>query len=130
MLIIMILFGLALVAVAWMFAGPELAGIVAFLYVILFGTVGLSYSYSHYNERTVVVTVTDKDRGGDEGSYRVYTEDDGTFANVDSWWRGKVDSADVWQQIEPGHTYRFHVVGWRLGLTSDFPNILDVQEVG
>lgn len=100
--------------------------------VLLIGVVILSNVRAHYNEHDATCTVTGKDRGAnsDSGSshYRVYTKQCGTLEDVDSWWRGKTNSADLYGQIEPGHTYTFHVAGWRLGLTSDFPNIFRVTE--
>ncbi|ASU81538.1 hypothetical protein CDO52_00905 [Nocardiopsis gilva YIM 90087] len=108
---------------------PLVVGGVTFLFAgILSGMVGLSYDRAHYNERHVECTVTNKDRGGDDGSYRIYTEQCGVLANTDSLWHAKWDSADVWQGIEPGQTYRFHVVGWRFGFFSHFPNVLDVED--
>ncbi|QBZ72837.1 hypothetical protein SEA_FORTHEBOIS_4 [Streptomyces phage Forthebois] len=86
----------------------------------------LSMAQVHYNERTISCHVTEKDRGGKEDGMRVYTSC-GTFQNTNSILRGKNTSADLWARIHPGQTQTFHVVGWRLGLTSDFPNILDVR---
>jgi len=86
----------------------------------------LSMAQVHYNERTLTCHVTEKDRGGKDGGMRVYTSC-GTFQNTDSILRGKNTSADLWARIHPGKTQEFHVVGWRLGLTSDFPNILEVR---
>jgi hypothetical protein len=86
----------------------------------------LSMAQVHYNERAIKCHVTEKDRGGKDGGMRVYTSC-GTFQNTDSILRGKNTSADIWARIHPGETQEFHVVGWRLGLTSDFPNILEVR---
>src|ERR1044072_1601179 len=85
-----------------------------------------TWAQTHYNERTISCHVTEKDRGGKDGGMRVYTSC-GTFQNTDSILRGKNTSADLWARIHPGKTQEFHVVGWRLGLTSDFPNILEVR---
>ena len=106
-----------------------LGGSTFFVSAMILVPIGVSHAYAHHDERTVTCTVTDKDRGGDSGSYRVYTEQCGVLANRDSLWRGKWDSADMWVEIEPGHTYRFTLVGWRFGFLSMFPNILDVDLV-
>jgi hypothetical protein len=85
---------------------------------------------NYYNDRWRVCTVTGKDRGyASDGSsnYRIYTADCGVFADKDAWLRGKTNSADIFGQIQPGKTYRVHVVGARFGLGSHFPNILAVQ---
>lgn len=87
-------------------------------------------------DRVATCTVTGKDRGSprvshgqsdDSSHYRVYTRQCGTFANEDMWLRGKFRSADIQGELQEGHTYRLHVVGWRFGPFSMLPNILSVQ---
>lgn len=98
------------------------AGIVA----SLFAWFPASWAQTHYNERAVDCYVRGKDRGGKENDMRIYTSC-GVFQNTDSIIRGKNTSADVWSRITVGKTQSFHVVGWRFGLTSDFPNVLEVR---
>jgi hypothetical protein len=91
-----------------------------------------TYASTWYNDRWRICTVVDKDRGASsDGSshYRIYTRDCGVLADSDDWMRGKTNSADIWAQIQKGHIYNLHVTGYRLGLTSSFPNILDVRDV-
>ena len=97
-------------------------GFIGFLVAL----VPISYAQTHYNERVMECQVLGKDRGGNEDGMRVYTSC-GTFQNTDSLWRGKNTSGDLWGRIHEGTTQEFTVVGWRFGLTSDFPNILEVQ---
>lgn len=92
----------------------------------LVSMVPVSYGQTHYNERVITCSVQEKDRGGNDGGMRVYTSC-GTFQNTDSYWRGKTNSGDLWARINVGSTQQFTVVGWRFGLTSDFPNILEVK---
>lgn len=99
-------------------------GFVGFLLLALFF---YPLGFATHDERIISCQVTEKDRGGDNGSYRVYTSNCGTLGNHDQWFRGKTDSADVWNQIKPGQTQTFHVVGWRFELLSDFPNVLEVK---
>lgn len=103
-------------------AGFVGGGFVGFLLAIF----PVSMAQAHWNERTIECHVKEKDRGGKDGGMRVYTSC-GTFQNTDSILRGKNTSADIWARITPGETQTFTVVGWRLGLTSDFPNILEVR---
>lgn len=102
--------------------GMAVGGFVGFLIAML----PISYGQVHYNERTLTCSVKEKDRGGNDDGMRVYTSC-GTFQNTDSWFRGKTDSGDLWARIHVGSTQEFTVVGWRLGITSDFPNILEVK---
>lgn len=104
------------------FGGLFVGGFAGFLLCLF----PISWAQTHYNERAVTCHVSEKDRGGKDGGMRVYTSC-GTFQNTDSILRGKNTSADIWARIHPGTTQEFHVVGWRLGLTSDFPNILEVR---
>lgn len=105
-----------------LFAGLGLGGLAGFLLAIF----PVSWGQTHYNERTVTCHVNGKDRGGKEDDMRIYTSC-GTFQNTDSILRGKNTSADVYGRIKVNSTQKFTVVGWRLGLTSDFPNILEVK---
>lgn len=100
--------------------------IVLVLILVYLGSTTLAGAF--YHEHTATCTVTRMDRGGESSAYRIYTAQCGVLANADSLLRGKTDSADVWAQIAVGHTYRFRIVGYRLGLTSDFPNILAIEQ--
>jgi hypothetical protein len=85
---------------------------------------------ANYHNHTATCTVNSKDRGSDGNggsNYRIYTKQCGVLADKDQWLAGKTDSADIWAQIQPGHTYRLRVVGWRVSLLSDFPNVLAVE---
>ena len=85
-----------------------------------------AWAQTHYNERTIPCYVTGKDRGGKENDMRIYTSC-GVFQNTDSILRGKNTSADVYGRVMVGKTQTFHVVGWRFGFNSDFPNVLEVR---
>lgn len=61
--------------------------------------------------------------------YRIYTEQCGVLADGDQWLTGKHNSADIYGQIQVGHTYNFHVVGIRNDTLSEFPNVLAVTPV-
>jgi hypothetical protein len=82
------------------------------------------------NDHWATCTITGKDRGATsstQSNYRIYTAQCGVLGDHDSWLRGKVTSADLFGQLQPGRTYRLHIVGVRFPLTSTFPNILAVQ---
>lgn len=106
-------------------------GAFVFLIVILVGLWTLVVNPLIYisTGRDITCTVTDKDRGNNEGGYRVYTKECGVLSNEDSLLQGKWNSADVQAQLEEGHVYRIHTNGIRIPLFSDFPNIGSVQEV-
>ncbi|HVI69412.1 MAG TPA: hypothetical protein VM581_03045 [Magnetospirillaceae bacterium] len=105
--------------------GPTLALIIslALSVFIVWGVWGVCYRHEHW----ATCEVTGKDRGGEDGSYRVYTKDCDTLANEDSLFRAKWNSSNVWQQIEPGKKYEFRIVGSRIPFFSQFANILEVR---
>lgn len=98
--------------------------------VVALAAIGMTAARANYNDHIATCTVTDKDRGATHNgssNYRVYTAECGVLANEDQWLVGKTASADIWAQIERGHTYRFRIVGWRFPLLSHFPNIVSVE---
>jgi uncharacterized protein (UPF0179 family) len=102
--------------------------------VVLVGAVlcccGSEFMQHGINEQTRTCTVKEKDRGADDGSYRVYTTDCGVLANSDSLlFNGKSNSADIQGSLEPGHTYKITTVGVRWSVASWFPNIIEATEV-
>lgn len=97
--------------------------------VALVSLTGCSPSYAG---PTTACHVTDKDRtstgkGGSDA--RVYTSNCGTFQVGDDFVHGVYNSADLFGQIQVGHTYNFEAYGYRNGFTSTFPNIEGIHEV-
>jgi hypothetical protein len=91
--------------------------------VIVFGIGILTYDYSKTEERTILVE--HKDRGGEDGSYRVYTDSD-TLAVSDIWFsfsNRRTNSADLYGDIEVCHRYEVTTRGWEFGALSMMPNI-------
>jgi hypothetical protein len=127
-IVIIIIVMVVLILLAWWEADVEAAVWITIAVLVLGGGFLFSFGRAHYNERDTICTVIDKDRGENQGGYRIYTEQCGVLEDTDSLWRGKFNSADVWQQIQPGHAYQMKIVGWRFGFLSHFPNILEVQE--
>lgn len=101
-----------------------------FLAALVVCGLGGTIARANYNDHVAECTVVDKDRGASHDGtshYRIYTKECGVLANDDQWLVGKTASADVWAQIEKGHTYRLRIVGWRFPLFSQFPNIVSVE---
>lgn len=103
---------------------PLLIGVLA---VCLIGGF-LLYDYSKVETRTIIVE--SKDRGGDDGSYRVYTDGD-TLAVKDiymSFSNFRTDSADLFGDIEVCHKYVVAVRGWENGaFWTMMPNIDHIE---
>ena len=110
-------------------------GFVLIIGMVLFSTLGISI-IKVSNEQTYTVTVQSKEvkNGGDSGKYLVFTVDAETgesrvFEVTDSLWKGRFDSADVYNMIIPNHTYRVTTGGYRVPLFSWYQNIYEVVEV-
>lgn len=72
-------------------------------------------------------TVESKDRGGKDGSMRVYT-DCGVFSVADMPFGLHFSSADVYASLEGGTEYAFETRGIRIPLLSQFPNVIEATE--
>lgn len=105
-----------------------MGGIAAIICILTFGgLIWWNWGTTYQNDHWATCTVTGKDRGADDGSYRVYTSDCGQLANEDSLLRNKHNSADYWQKIPDEGVVELRIVGFRAGFFSQFPNIFDVR---
>lgn len=107
--------------------------------VVVIGLVGCGYVVAYkQSERTEVITVEDKESvtkssGSGESlsiqnEYRVYT-DKGVFVVSDSFVYLNFRAADRYAGLKVGRTYSCKTAGWRFGLFSWFPNLIDCEEV-
>lgn len=99
--------------------------------VVLVGIVGFSIWSVQQKSHIGPCLVEDKEavHSGDGNQYRVYTEQCGVLSVEDSIWAGRWDSADAYNSIKEGATYRFYVQGVRAPLFSMFPNVLEMKEI-
>lgn len=86
---------------------------------------------SSMNQQTQICTVAGKEsvRTQEGHQYRVYTEECGTLSVQDSLAVGRWDSADFYGTIKEGETYEMLIGGYRNGVLSMFPNILEAEKV-
>lgn len=108
--------------------------VVIVVVIAIFGTF-----FTSFNDHTYIATVTDKDRiiknndGDVESYYLIFCKDDEgnyyEFKNEDLLIRGKFKSSTVQNQLEVGETYKFTVVGFRIGLFSWYENIIKFEKV-
>ena len=93
-----------------------------------------SCSVKESNERTVNVIVTDKGikNYDNDSKYLIYCKNENEGVQVyeitDSLFQGKFNSSDIYGSIEVGKEYTFVIRGTRIGLTSTYPNIVEVTE--
>lgn len=77
---------------------------------------------------TYTVTITDKGYSGEEDGYMIWAEDENgvqyEFTNKDTLFRGKFDSVTIQGKLKEKQTYELTVVGWRIPVLSEYPNII------
>lgn len=88
------------------------------------------------NPQTYNVTVQSKEikNSGNSGRFLVFCTDPTTgesrvFEVTDSLFKGRFDSADVYNLIEEDQTYKFTTGGYRIPLLSMYPNIYEVDKI-
>jgi len=129
-LTVLVVISLIATGVAYLIA-ESVVGVVATLVICIIvtgGLTGMNWATTYQNDHWATCTVTGKDRGADDGSYRIYTSDCGVLSNEDSVLRQKFSSADFWQQIPDKGVMQFEIAGVRFGPLSHFPNIFDVKK--
>jgi len=87
----------------------------------------------HINEYTLTVTDKEVKNDGDSSKYLIFTSDAKgkvkTLENVDSLFKGKHNSSDIYAELKKGKTYKFTVYGYRLPFWSTYENIINYKEV-
>lgn len=103
--------------------------------ILLWNTLGKSI-IKVTNPQTYTVTVQSKEVKTEyqRSKYLVFTVDSKTgesrvFEVTDSLWKGRFDSADVYNMILPEHTYTVKTGGYRIPLFSWYQNIYEVTEI-
>lgn len=106
---------------------------IVIILIIILCSIG-SCSMKESNERTVNVTVTDKGikNYDNKSKYLIYckneNEDIQVYEITDSLFQGKFNSSDIYASIEIGKEYTFVIRGTRIGITSTYPNIVEVTK--
>ena len=115
----------------WETRTKVIVGIIAAVVVIgLIALIRLPFKFA-YNDHDCVATVTDKERH-ESGYYLIFCKDlEGNtkvFKDDDTLLRWKWNSSDMYQEIEIGKTYLFHLNGYRSEFWSFYENILSFEE--
>lgn len=99
--------------------------------LVIVGLIGFQIS-AYTNVEMVTAKVEGKERvtekSGDsfESFYLVYT-DKGTFKVEDDLFRGNFRSSDIYGKLRQDSTYTFKTAGYRIGIMSSYPNIIEVK---
>ena len=102
---------------------------VVIVVIVVIILVVLGNIYTSFNEHTYIATVTDKQRidknndGNVDSYYLIFCK------NEDVFIRGKFKSSTLYNQIEVGETYKFTVVGFRVGWLSWDKKIMRFEKV-
>lgn len=86
-------------------------------------------AYAKPHDRTVDVISKERVCSTDSCEYLVYT-DTGTFKLADSYVHWRFNTSDVYGKVKECTRYDITYYGYRFGFTSDYPNIISLNEVG
>jgi hypothetical protein len=102
-------------------------GFVSAIVVLIFGYLFFEPFTTKTEE---VITVTNKERWGNEGGkYFIFTEDE-VFTNANDYYHNKDNADEIYRMFKVGFTYRVTVVGVYLPFLPRFRNILNIIETG
>lgn len=103
-------------------------GALAIGFLITMATVSVVAAHTH---KRVTFTVSKSEAvvnsSGKGARYLVYTNK-GVYENTDSFWNGKWNSSDLYNQIQVGKKYSCDTTGWRNGFFSWYPNLISCEE--
>ena len=115
-----------------MFEWGFLIFILVFVFALCFGSAYIKVA----NQQTYTVTVQSKDikTVSNTGKFLVFCTDITTgesrvFEVTDSLFKWRFDSADTYNMIREGETYKFTTGGYRIPFLSMYPNIYEVAKV-
>ena len=111
-------------------------GFLIFVFVFIFALCFGSAYIKVANPQTYTVTVQSKNikSGSNSGKFMVFCTDTNTgesrvFEVTDSLFKWRFDSADTYNMIKEGETYKFTTGGYRVPVLSMYPNIYEVAKV-
>lgn len=112
-----------------MFEWGFLIFMLVFVFALCFGSAYIKVA----NPQTYTVTVQSKDikTVSNSGKFLVFCTDTATgesrvFEVTDSLFKWRFDSADTYNMIREGETYKFTTGGYRVPFLSMYPNIYEV----
>ena len=98
--------------------------------------VGLSVGVNEATEGEAVIQVdktwtkTYSNGSNVKELYLVKSDSGNIYQVTDSLYRANFRSSDIWSEMSPGETYRVRFDGFRLGCTSSYPRIFEVEKIG
>jgi hypothetical protein len=105
--------------------------VISVLAIGLFITMATVSVIAVHTHKQVTFTVSKSERvvnsSGEGARYLVYTNK-GVYENTDSFWNGKWNSSDLYNQIQVGKKYSCDTTGWRNGFFSWYPNLISCEE--
>lgn len=105
--------------------------IIGLVILVFLGIVGFQVASLTHKE-TFTTTVTDKERivksnGKKTDSYYLIYTENGTYKLEDELFYGNFRSSDWYGKIKIDSTYEFTTIGFRIGLLSQYPNIIEFK---
>lgn len=81
----------------------------------------------------LTVTIKDKEQinyeedGKTFSKYLIYTDQE-VFENTDDWFYLKLNSSDLYGQLDKGSTYKIWITGWRIQIFSTIEILFPLRE--
>ncbi len=106
--------------------------IIVTVVLIIIGSIVFTVG-GYANKQTIKTRVISKERittqNGDriESYYLIFTEA-GPLKLEDELFYGNFNSSDWYGQLRTDSTYTFHIIGYRVGFLSSYPNIVKFEK--
>ena len=102
--------------------------------ILLVAIVGCGVHYASKQQQEITVdkmwTKYHKSSGQDATEKYLVSDTDGSvYCIQDDLFFFKFDASDRWARLDVGHTYLVTTVGWRITYGSQYPNIIEIEEV-
>ena len=108
---------------AFLYRSAVFLGFVAAILILIFGYLFFEPFLTKTEE---VITVTSKERWGNEaGKYFIFTDDE-VFINVNNYYHNKENADETFKMLKLGSTYKVTVVGVYMPFLPRFRNIINV----
>ena len=103
--------------------------------IVLSGLMMVKAGYTYGTTFNKKITVEDKfervtgDKSSTSQVFCVSTKDGEVYHVRKSLWYWQFYSTELWSNLKKEKTYEIKAYGWRIGMLSIYPNIVDVKEI-
>lgn len=85
------------------------------------------YNYGTASTKTLEISHVERIQDNSNSKYLIFTKNHGVFQNTDTVFYWKFRSSDVYNDLVDAKTAECKVYGWRIGILSKYPNIINCK---